>query len=135
MQRTMARSLLAAFAVAASLTGCSAGPLSQQLEQMPQSLGGLPPDAPQQPPSNAYAYPAVHDMPPPRSTEPMSDEQQYQMEKDLARVRDRLEAAQGQKTGDDELAKKPVKKTAKKGPLAAKNGQNAGANTGTKTNP
>ncbi len=124
MRRTIGRSLLAAFAVAASLTGCSAGPLTQELEHMPQSLGGLPADAPRAP-ASSYAYPAVHDMPPPRSSEPMSEEQQYRLEQELTRVRDRQEAAQGQKPGDDKAAKK----TKKKKPPAASSQQNAGTTT------
>jgi hypothetical protein len=120
MQTTLGRSLLAALAVAASLTGCSAGPLS---EQLPQSLGGLPAGTPP-PPATPHQYPAVHDMPPPRATEPMTEEQQYRLEKELNAVRDRQEGAQ---TKDQ----KPTKKAAKKKPAPAQTGQNAGA----KTNP
>jgi hypothetical protein len=114
MRRTIPRSLLAAFAVAASLTGCAAGPLSE----MPQSLGGPPPDTPKAP-AAPYAYPPVHDMPPPRSTEPMNEEQQFQLEKELNAVRERQQGA----TSD--------KKPAKKKPTDVQNGQNTGA----KTNP
>ena len=133
MHRTIGRSLLAAFAVAASLTGCSAGPLADKLEQMPQSLGGLPPDTPKAP-AMPYQYPAVHDMPPPRSAEPMSEDQQFRLEKELNAARDRQEAANlaAQKAAE---AAKTAKKAAKKKPAPAENGQNAGANTGTKTNP
>src|SRR6185295_6666700 len=73
MQRTIARSILAAFAVAASLTACPAEPLGDastqlgdKLKSMPESLGGLPPDTPKSP-ATPYQYPAVHDMPPPRT--------------------------------------------------------------------
>lgn len=133
MHRTIGRSLLAACAVAASLTGCSAGPLADKLEQMPQSLGGMPPDTPKAP-AVPYQYPAVHDMPPPRASEPMSEEQQDRLEKDLNAARDRQEAANpdAQKAAE---AAKTAKKTAKKKPAPAQNGQNAGASTGTKTNP
>ncbi len=126
MRRTIGRSLLAAFAVAASLTGCSAGPLADKLEQMPQSLGGLPPDTPRAP-AMPYQYPAVHDMPPPRSDEPMTEEKQMQLEKELNAVRDRQEAA----NPDAQKAAQAAKKTTKKKPAAVQNGQNAGA----KTNP
>jgi hypothetical protein len=118
MRRTIGRSLLAAFAVAASLTGCSAGPLTEKFEQLPQSLGGLPSDTPKAP-AMPYQYPAVHDMPPPRPTEPMSEEQQYRLEKELSALRDRQEGV----TAD--------KKTVKKKPTSAQPGQNTGA----KTNP
>jgi hypothetical protein len=137
MRRTIGRSLLAAFAVAASLTGCSAGPLSdasnsigEKLKSMPESLGGLPPDTPKGP-AIPYQYPPVHDMPPPRATEPLSEEQQYRLEKELGAVRDRQEAA-------NPAAQKPApdaKKTAKKKPAAAPSGQSAGAGAGAKTNP
>ena len=73
--------------------------------------------------ATAYEYPAVHDMPPPRATPTMTEEQQVKLEKELTAVRDRQEA-QGQ-TG---------KKTAqprKRSPRAADNAQAAGA----KTNP
>ena len=133
MRRTIGRSVLAVFAVAASLTGCSAGPLgdassqlSEQLKSMPESLGGLPPDVPKGP-AIPYQYPAVHDMPPPRSTEPMSEEQQYRLEKELNALRDRQEAANPAAQKAAQSAKKPPKKK----PAAAPNSQNAG----TKTNP
>ena len=133
MQSRMVRSLLAALAVAASLAGCSAGPLSDSLKQMPESLGGLPPDAPKTP-AMPYQYPAVHDMPPPRSTEPMSEDKQYQLEKELNAIRDRQERAlvkEKDRQSADSAAK--AKKTpAKKPAAAAQNGQNTGA---TKTNP
>ncbi len=141
MQRTIIRSLLAALAVAASLTGCSAGPLGDaskeigdQLKTMPESLGGLPPDAPKAP-AMQYQYPAVHDMPPPRSTEPMSEDQQYRLENELKAIRDRQEAA----NPNAKKAAEPAKKPPKKKPATAASGQNAGvnagANTGAKTNP
>jgi hypothetical protein len=120
MRTRLGRSLLAALAVAASLTGCSAGPL---VEQLPQSLGGLPAGTPS-PPATPYQYPAVHDMPPPRATEPMSEEQQYRLEKELNALRDRQE---GQEAKDKKAAKKAVKKK----PAARRSGQNTGA----KSNP
>jgi len=137
MHRTIGRSLLAACAVAASLTGCSAGPLGdaatglgEKLKSMPESLGGLPPDTPKAP-AIPYQYPAVHDMPPPRAAEPMSEDQQYRLEKELNAARDRQEAA----NPDAQKAAEAAKKTAKKKPAPAQNSQNAGAKTGTKTNP
>jgi hypothetical protein len=130
MRRTIGASLLAAFAVATSLTGCSAGPLSDSLKQMPESLGGLPPDAPKTP-AMPYQYPAVHDMPPPRSDEPLSEDRQWQLEKELSAARDHQEAA----NPDAQKAAEAAKKTAKTKPAPAKTGRNAGASTGTKTNP
>ena len=137
MRRTIGRSLLAAFAVAASLSGCSAGPLGDtssqlgdQLKSMPESLGGLPPDTPKSP-AMPYQYPAVHDMPPPRSDEPLSEGEQWKLQNELNAVRERQEAA----NPDAQKAAAAAKKTAKKKPAPAQTGQNAGANTGTKPNP
>ncbi len=86
----MIRSLLTAFVLAASLTGCSAGQLSEKLEQLPPSLGGMPANTPP-PPANSYQYPAVHEMPVPRLNEPLSEDQQWKLEQELNAVRDRQE--------------------------------------------
>jgi hypothetical protein len=129
MQRTIVRSTLAVLALAGALTGCSASPL---VEQLPQSLGGLPPDAPP-PPKTKYEYPAVHDMPPPRTSEPLSEDQQWKLEHDLKILRDRQEKAAGTQPPADQGDKKPAKtaKTKVKKKPAAKNGES----TGTKPNP
>jgi hypothetical protein len=70
-------------------------------------------------------------MPPPRSTEPLSEEQQYRLEKELSAVRDRQEAANpaAQKAAQD------AKKVPKKKPVPASKGQSAGTAAGAKTNP
>jgi len=121
MARSYGRSILAALcqvAVLAVLAGCSAG---SAIDQLPSNMG-LPAGTPERP-TTPYQYPAVHDMPPPRSTTTMTDEQQLQAEKELSAVRDRQESREG-----------PVKKTAqpaKKKPAAANNDQTGGA----KTNP
>jgi hypothetical protein len=133
MRRALHRSILAAIGVATALGltlgGCSAAPLS---DQMPESFGGLPAGAPARP-VTPYQYPAVHDIPPPRSTSPMTEDEQMRLEKDLQAARDRQEGRQG-----------PVKKAAppvKKQPAAANNGHAAGAKnsdaktSGAKTNP
>ncbi len=122
MQRTIGRSLLAALTLAAALSGCSAGPLTKELENMPQSLGGMPADTPQAP-TVPFQYPAVHDMPPPRATEPMTEDQQWRLEKELGALRDRQEAA----NPNAQKAARPAKQAKKK--------PKAGQNTGAKTNP
>ena len=71
-------------ALAAGLAGCSAGSV---IDKLPGSMGE-PGDTPVRP-TAAYQYPAVHDMPPSRADQPLTDEQQVQMEKDLEKVRDR----------------------------------------------
>jgi hypothetical protein len=109
-----------------ALAGCSS---SQLADDMPASVA-LPSDAPARP-ATPYVYPAVHDMPPPRSTEPMSAEDQIKMERELAAARDRQE---GRKPAA-EKASPSAKKTAKKKPAGTENGETAGANTGAGTNP
>lgn len=124
MRRTIVRSTLAGLCLAGALTGCSAGPL---VEQLPQSLGGLPPDAPP-PPKTTDQYPAVHDMPPPRASEPLSEDRQWKLEHDLKALRDRQEKQAGQPPADadDKKPAKAAKTKAKKKP-AAKSGESAGA--------
>jgi hypothetical protein len=118
MRGALARSILTALGLAASLTGCSAGPLTDQL---PVELH-LPADVPPAP-ATSYQYPAVHDMPPPRATKPMSAEQQLEMEKQLSDLRDRQEHLLP--------AGKKAKKAAKKHPAKPQTLESAGA----KTNP
>ena len=89
--RAIHASIWAILVLAAALAGCAAAPLS---DQMPQSLGGLPADAPARP-TTPYQYPAVHDMPPPRATAPMNDEEQFKLEKELRAIRDRQETQEG----------------------------------------
>jgi hypothetical protein len=119
-----AKAMMAGAGLAAMLAGCT----SATFEHLPSDIGGLPADAPA-PPATAYQYPAVHDMPPPRSDTPLTAEQQIQAEKELVAVRDRQE---------DRLGEKTTKKTGsamrkrKKKPVAA---PNASETAGAKTNP
>lgn len=57
---------------------------------MPASIGGLPEGAPERP-AQPPAYPAVHEIPPPRAARMLDDEQQEKLEKDLSAARDRQE--------------------------------------------
>jgi hypothetical protein len=82
--------LARALGLVMALVGCSPG---AAIDQLPDSLG-LPAGAPARP-AAPYQYPAVHDMPPPRATAPMSDEEQFKLEKELRAVRDRQEAPDG----------------------------------------
>lgn len=84
--RSFLRSVLAAFCVAALLSGCESGSV---IDSLPGPVG-LPAGAPERP-AAPYKYPAVHDMPPPRATQPLSDEQQYKLERELQAARDRQE--------------------------------------------
>ena len=119
MERALQRSILAALtlATATALAGCSSGAV---IDKLPGDMG-LPAGTPERP-TTPYVYPAVHDMPPPRPTQPMSEEQQKKLENELAAVRDRQEAR--------EEPKKPGQITKKKA-VPANNAQNGGV----KTNP
>jgi hypothetical protein len=69
--------------VAVALAGCSS-----TLSSLPADLGGLPADAPARPAADQQlAFPAVHDMPPPRPTTAMTPEQVKQAEAEMARKR------------------------------------------------
>jgi hypothetical protein len=122
MKRALQRSILAALALATSLAGCSSGAV---IDQMPSTMG-LPAGTPERP-TTPYVYPAVHDMPPPRATPTMSEEQQVKEEEEMKAVRDRQEARDG--------AAKKTAQPAKKKPATADTGQAAGAQDGAKTNP
>jgi len=122
MARVLKRSLLAVSGLALLLAGCSSAPI---VDELPASIG-LPAGTPARP-TTPYQYPAVHDIPPPRAAPTLSDEQQGQVEKELAAARDRQEAREG-----------PAKKAgpaAKKKRAAAKNGGAAGSKDGAKDNP
>jgi len=79
-QRTRA---VAALLLAATLAGCGS-----TLSNLPPEMGGLPADTPARPATQQYAYPAVHDMPPPRESTIMTPEQVQQQEAEMARLRD-----------------------------------------------
>jgi len=95
--------LLRAAATVGMLAGCTSA-----FDKVPSELGGLPTDAPARP-AQAYEYPAVHDMPPPRPEPAMSVDQQQKVEDDLRAARDRQEQAQAKaadpKTKADPKAK------------------------------
>jgi hypothetical protein len=63
------------------LDGCST-----MLSEMPAQMGGLPQGAPQRP-DVAPAYPAVHDLPPPRSAAVLTEEERKKVEAELAAMR------------------------------------------------
>lgn len=124
MERALQRSILAALglATATALAGCSSGAV---IDKLPGDMG-LPAGTPERP-TTPYVYPAVHDMPPPRATPTMSEEQQVKEEEELKAVRDRQEARDG--------AAKKTAQPAKKKPATADTGQAAGVQDGAKTNP
>ena len=69
----------------ALLCGCSGSLIADHL---PAAVGGLPEGAPERPVTEA-AYPAVHNMPPARSTAPLNNDQQKQLEDNLVAARNR----------------------------------------------
>jgi hypothetical protein len=71
---------------AMALAGCSS--TTSTLSNLPVEMGGLPADTSARP-ATQMAYPAVHDMPPPRETSLMTAEQVKQAEAEMARLRDR----------------------------------------------
>lgn len=88
----------ALFAGAGTLGGCSAG--SSVVDHVPSALGGLPEGTPQRA-KTSLAYPAVHDMPPPRPTSVLTDAEQTKLESDLAAARNRAaEAAKAAAAAD-----------------------------------
>jgi hypothetical protein len=73
-------------ALATMLAGCSA---SSVIDKLPAEMA-LPAAAPARP-DVPYQYPAVHDMPPTRTSVTMTEEEQMRLEKELAAIRDRQE--------------------------------------------
>jgi len=59
---------------------------STVLSEMPAQMGGLPAGTPQRP-DVAPVYPAVHDMPPPRSAAVLTEEERKKVEAELAAMR------------------------------------------------
>lgn len=111
------RGLAASLAVV-SLTACGsisekmAGPLAEA------PAAGLPADAPARPVQPA-SYPLIHDMPPARSTSPLTAIEQKQFEEDLlaAQKEQQKQATTPPEPGyiEPEPPPPPPKKTAKKG--------------------
>ena len=112
--RTLERSILAGLAVL--LAGCSP---SSMMERLPTTVGGLPAGAPPAP-ATPYQFPAVHDMPPPRTDTPLTAEQQDELEKALLAARDRLDSVKEADQPDDQ---KDVGESQKAGQEAQKAGE------------
>lgn len=113
---------VAAVAAAALLAACTPG---TAVDDLPGGLG-LPAGTPARP-AASYNYPAVHDMPPPRSTTPLSEQQQFSLERDLQAARDRQE---GKPSAGRKAA--PKRKTNAKD---VNSGINPADNAGARANP
>jgi hypothetical protein len=90
MRHARTGAILAVAALAAVLGGCSASSIADRLPSEIGESAAMPAR-----PTTAYQYPAVHDMPPARPDQPLSEEQQVQMEKDLESTRKKQEVQTG----------------------------------------
>jgi hypothetical protein len=93
--------LAVVIAAATVLAGCSTGGMTGGVigDYMPNAVGGLPQGTPERKAKPA-AYPAVHDMPPPRETTVLTDAERNKLEADLAAARARTTAAAQPAGGD-----------------------------------
>jgi hypothetical protein len=101
---------------AAGLGGCAS--ISEKFaetgSQMPAI--GLPAGAPERPAAQA-AYPAVHDIPPPRNSVTLTDTEAAQLQADLVTARDQQQGEAGLKP---EVKKPPPKPPAKVVPASSR---------------
>jgi hypothetical protein len=123
MRRDFGRSALVVLGLVVMLGGCSSGAF---IDKLPGDMAE-PVDAPARP-ATPYVYPAVHDLPPPRATPTMTEEQQIKLEKDLAAVRDKQETRQ-------KAGAAPAPPAKKKQPAAATTGEDPNAQDGAMTKP
>jgi hypothetical protein len=107
--------VILALAVVASLglSGCASmnQRAAEQASQLPHV--GLSPSAPARP-VQQMAYPAVHDVPPPRTAVMLTDVEQYKLETDLLAARDQQQDAAGVPMALRKPQKKPAKPEAPK---------------------
>ena len=87
----LACGLAVVFAIA--LAGCSSSALNTINDSLPRAVA-LPAEAPERP-LEAPAFPAVHDMPPPRPNITLTAEEQVRLEDDLSALRTRQDVAVG----------------------------------------
>ena len=136
------RSLIAVAALGLTVAGCAAGPsiFTTAPEALPESMGGLPNDAPAVP-KTPYPFPAVHDTPPARAAKPLDTDQLQKTEQDLESTRysqiKRATDTPDDFDADNAPAKPaPAKPAAtKKKPSAAKKKPGAAAQAGAPTSP
>jgi hypothetical protein len=72
----------------AGLLATTLGACSSTLSELPSAVGGLPTGTPERP-VTPTAYPAVHDMPPPREDVVLTDAELRKAQEDLQAARDR----------------------------------------------
>ena len=88
-------------AVLVSSTAVILASCTSTLSELPPQAGGLPEGAPERP-ANTLPYPAVHDMPPPRSTAVLTEEEKKKVEAELAAMRDQQARRAGTKNSDQQ---------------------------------
>ena len=86
--------LLVPVIAAVGLAGC--GSISEKFRDTAAVLPGvgLPADVPERP-AQPVAFPAVHDIPPPRNSVTLTNTEQDQMERELVKARDEQQVASG----------------------------------------
>lgn len=83
--------------LATLVTGCAS-----TFSSLPPALGGMPADTPPPPPQGGQlAYPAVHDMPPPRQTTVLTPEELKKVEAEMAVAHDRQAKPSAQPAKDE----------------------------------
>jgi hypothetical protein len=87
--------------IAALLPACTA----TQFADLPSQIGGETAGTPRAP-ASPPAYPAVHDMPPPRRVPVMTDDEQRQAEAELVAARDRQTNPASKKPATQQAQKK-----------------------------
>ena len=85
---------LLAVVVATGLSGCAS--ISQKFADTASQMPGigLPANAPERP-STPVAFPAVHDIPPPRNSVTLTNTEQDQMERELVKAREEQQVVSG----------------------------------------
>jgi hypothetical protein len=107
--------LAAVVAIAVSLGAC--GTVSEKMAgTLSEAPGiGLPAGVPERP-TEQLAYPAVHDMPPPRSAAVLSEIEQQKMEDDLVAAREAQRASAGRPST---ARKKPARSSPRVVPVSS----------------
>jgi len=78
--------VVCAAAMASASCTSTLSDLPSQMGGVPAQIGGLPRGTPERP-ATPPAYPAVHDMPPPRAAAVLTEEQKKKVEAELAAMR------------------------------------------------
>jgi hypothetical protein len=88
--------LVVLLVAAVGLAGCAS--ISEKFRDTAAALPGvgLPADAPERT-AQPVAFPAVHDIPPPRNSVTLTNTEQDQMERELVKARDEQQIASGAK--------------------------------------